>query len=106
MNALLNKPVLHLQTEYTRRYYSDSTAINTTNSEDVSPAAETSPTEEEQGTAKVRIDIALRTCVFACIEKSSWLDTGRDHGDGVTLIIIMEKSLSVTKYGLCYAITL
>jgi hypothetical protein len=24
------------------------------------------------------------TCVFACIERSSWLDPGRDHGDGVT----------------------
>jgi hypothetical protein len=36
------------------------------------------------------------TCVFACIERSSWLDHGRDHGDGVTLIIIVEKSFTMT----------
>jgi hypothetical protein len=36
------------------------------------------------------------TCVFACIERSSWLDPGRDHGDGVTLIIIVENSFTMT----------
>jgi hypothetical protein len=35
------------------------------------------------------------TCVFACIEMS-WLDPGRDHGDGVTLIIIVETSITIT----------
>jgi hypothetical protein len=30
------------------------------------------------------------TCVFACIEMSSWVDPGRDHGDGVKFIV--EKS--------------
>jgi hypothetical protein len=34
--------------------------------------------------------------VFACIERSSWLDPGHDHGDGVTLIIIVEKSFTMT----------
>jgi hypothetical protein len=32
--------------------------------------------------------------VFACIEKFSWLDPGRDHGDWVTFIIIVENSIT------------
>jgi hypothetical protein len=36
------------------------------------------------------------TCVFACIERSSWLDPGRDHGDELTLIIV-EKSWPVLR---------
>jgi hypothetical protein len=28
------------------------------------------------------------------IERSSWLDPGHDHGDGVTLRIIVEKSFT------------
>jgi hypothetical protein len=34
--------------------------------------------------------------VFACIERSSWLDSGRDHGDEVTLKIIVEKYFTMT----------
>jgi hypothetical protein len=36
------------------------------------------------------------TCVIACIERSSWHDPGHDHGDGVTLIIIVGKSFTMT----------
>jgi hypothetical protein len=42
-------------------------------------------------------NIWMCTCVYACREMSSWLDPGRDHGDGVTLsLIIMEKSFTMT----------
>jgi hypothetical protein len=48
----------------------------------------------------------ISVCFIA--KRCSWLDPGRDHGDGVTLIIIVEKSFTMTLHAQiwqCYVIT-